>query len=81
MDLEKYPEKKSIKCKICQASYQTKQGLKNTICLYIMERNHDASFTQKFDMKKHITSVHDGNKQLKCDMCDARFTWKKTIYM
>ena len=26
MDLEKYPEK-SNKCKICQASYQTKQGV------------------------------------------------------
>ena len=28
MDLEKITEKQSIQCEICQASYQTKQGLK-----------------------------------------------------
>ena len=28
MDLEKYPEKQSFQCEICQASFKYKQGLK-----------------------------------------------------
>ena len=34
------PKNELFQCEICQASYQTKQGLKNTNWQCMMEKNH-----------------------------------------
>ena len=60
IDFKKYPERHSIQCEICQASYQTKQGLRiHKLSMHDGKKPFkceicDASFSQKSDMKKHI---------------------------
>ena len=43
-------------------------------------RNSNATFVmQALDLNRHVSSVHEGNKSSKCDICNNTFSTKSNL--
>ena len=65
-----HENKKAFKCNICDASF-TKKGNLNVPILSFKCNTCEPSFAWKYDLKEHITSVHEGKKPYECNICNT----------